>query len=218
MAKRTFRGAGFDLATAFGTTTNVTAATNAASSVFTAVAATLGAAVGDYVEILSGGWPLLIGRVFRISVIATNDHTLEGCDTSDTGQYPALGGVGTQIRRISTWTALSDIQDLQITGGEQQFTDVTGISDVVGQQFPTLKSALSINVPVFYDPSNAWVATVRALAAQKALRALRVRGPDGLRFVQNGYVGWTDTPRIEGDILRNTLTIAGVNLPTVYSV
>ena len=218
MAKRTFRGAGFDLATAFGTTTNVTAATNAASSVFTAVAATLGAAVGDYVEIVSGGWALLIGRVFRISVIATNDHTLEGCDTSDTGQYPALGGVGTQIRRIATWTALSDIQDFQLSGGEQQFTDVTGISDVIGQQYPTLKSAISVNLPVFYDPSLSWVATVRALAAQKAVRALRIRAVDGLRWVQNGYIGWTDTPRNEGDVARNTLTFAAVNLPTVYSV
>jgi hypothetical protein len=217
MAKLSARGAQFDIAATFGTTVTVTAATNVASSVVS-VGAGHGAVVGDFFEILTpANWARAERRLFRISNVATNDLTFEGFDTSDTNLFPAAGFVGATVRRVATWTTITDVQDFQITGGEQQFTDVTGIGDLIGQQFPTLRAAVQVTLPVFYDPSNAWVSTIRTAANQTAIRALRVRGPSGLRLVQNGYLGWLDAPTIEGDVLRGSLTIAGINIPTVYA-
>lgn len=211
------RGAAFDIAATFGTTVTVTAATNVASSVVT-VGAGHGATVGDFVEILTGaGWQRAEGRIFRVSVVSTNDLTFEGFDTTNTSLFPAAGFVGATVRRVATWTTISQVQNLELTGGEQQFTDITGIGDLIGKQFPTLRSAVSANLPVFYDPGLSWLSTVRAAADQSAIRALRVRGPSGMRLLINGYVGFVDSPTIEGDVLRGAVNFAGVSIPTVYA-
>ena len=217
MAIITARGAAFDIAATFGTTVSVTAATNVASSVVT-VGVGHGFVVGDFAEILTGaGWQRAEGRIFRVSNVATNDITFAGFDTTNTSLYPATGFVGGTVRRIATWTTISQVQTLELTGGEQQFTDITGIGDLVGKQFPTLRSAVSATLPVFYDPSLSWLSTVRAAAEASAVRALRVRGPSGMRLVLNGYVGFVDSPTIDGDVLRGSVSFSGVSVPTVYA-
>ena len=217
MAIITARGAAFDIAATFGTTVSVTAATNVASSVVS-VGAGHGFTVGDFAEILTGAsWQRAEGRLYRVSNVATNDITFEGFDTTNTSLYPTGGFVGGTVRRIVTWTTISQVQNLELTGGEIQYTDITGIGDLIGKQFPTLRSPLTANLPVFYDPGLAWLSTVRTASEASAVRALRVRGPSGMRLVMNGYVNFLDAPTIEGDVLRGTVSFAGVNVPTVYA-
>jgi hypothetical protein len=217
MALLSARGAGFDIAATFGTTTNVVSATNVASAVVT-LSAGHGLVVGDFVEIISGsGWQRAEGRVFRASVVAADVITFEGFDTTNTSLFPSGGFAGGSVRRIVTWTALSQVQNLELTGGEVQFTDVTGIGDLIGKQFPTIRSPITANLPIFYDPSLAWLATARTASNENQIRALRVRGPSGMRLLINGYVSFLDTPTIEGDVLRGVLSFSSVNVPTVYA-
>lgn len=217
MAIISARGAAFDIAATYGTTVSVTAATAAASSVVS-VGAGHGVTVGDFVEIVTGaGWQRGEGRLFRVSAVATNDLTFEGFDTTNTSLFPAAGFVGGTVRRIATWTTISQVANLELTGGEQQFTDITGIGDLIGKQFPTLRSPVTANLPVFYDPALSWLSTVRAAADAAGIRALRVRGPSGMRLLINGYVGYVDNPTIDGDVLRGVVTFAGVSVPTVYA-
>jgi hypothetical protein len=217
MAIITARGAAFDIAATFGTTVSVTAATNVANSVVT-VGAGHGVVANDFIEILTGaGWQRAEGRVYRVSAVASNDLTVEGLDATNTSLFPAGGFVGGTLRRIATWTTISQVQTIELTGGEQQFTDITGIGDLIGKQFPTLRSPVTANLQVFYDPGLAWLPTVRTAADASAIRALRVRGPSGMRLLINGYVGFVDAPTIEGDVLRGTVTFAGVSVPTVYA-
>lgn len=217
MAIITARGAAFDIAATFGTTVTVSAATNVASSVVT-VGVGHGFVVGDFAEILTGAsWQRAEGRLYRVSNVATNDITFEGFDTTNTSLYPAAGFVGGTVRRIATWTTISQVQNLELTGGEVQFTDITGIGDLIGKQFPTIRSPITANLPVFYDPGLAWLSTVRTASEANAVRALRVRGPSGMRLVLNGYVSFLDAPTIEGDVLRGTVSFSSVNIPTVYA-
>jgi hypothetical protein len=217
MAILSARGSAFDIAATFGTTVTVTAATNAASSVVS-VGAGHGAVVGDFFEILTAGsWQNAEGQVFRISNVATNDLTFEGFDTTNTSLFPAAGFVGATVRRIATWATISQVVTIETAGGEQQFTDITSITDQIGKQFPTIRSPVQVNLPVFYDPALTWVATVRAAARPSSIRALRVRGPSGARVLFNGFVSWVDAPKIEGDIWRNVVGFACVNVPVVYA-
>src|SRR5688572_11152068 len=96
-------GSVFAIASTYGSTVAITAASNASACVLTA--ASHGASVNDYVEIVSSGWGRMEKRVFRVSVVASNDITLEGFDTSSTTLFPAGQGTGT-VRRISAWTNL----------------------------------------------------------------------------------------------------------------
>ena len=217
MAIITARGAAFDIAATYGTTTNVVSATNVASSVVT-LSSGHGIVVGDFVEIVTGaGWQRAEGRVYRASNVAADVITFEGFDTTNTSLFPATGFAGGTVRRVATWTTISQVQNLELTGGEIQFTDITGIGDLVGKQFPTIRSPITANLPVFYDPGLAWLSTVRSASEASALRVLRVRGPSGMRLVLNGFVSFLDAPTIEGDVLRGTVSFAGVNVPTVYA-
>jgi hypothetical protein len=217
MAIITARGAAFDIAATFGTTVSVTAATNVASSVVS-VGAGHGFVIGDFAEILTAAsWQRAEGRLYRVSNVATNDITFEGFDTTNTSLFPSGGFVGGTVRRVATWATISQVQNLELTGGDQQFTDITGIGDLIGKQFPTLRSPLNAALPVFYDPALAWLPTVRAASEASAMRALRVRGPSGMRLVMNGYVSFLDAPTIDGDVLRGVVSFAGTNVPTVYA-
>jgi hypothetical protein len=217
MAILSARGAGFDIAATFGTTTNVVSATNAASAVVT-LSSGHGLIVGDFAEIVTGaGWQRAEGRIFRASVVAADVITFEGFDTTNTSLFPAAGFAGGSVRRIVTWTAITQVQNLELTGGEIQYSDITGIGDLIGKQFPTIRSPISANLPIFYDPALAWLATARTASDAQQVRGLRVRGPSGMRLLLNGFVSFLDTPTIEGDVLRGVLTFAGVNVPTVYA-
>ena len=53
-------------------------------------------------------------------------------NTTDTSKYPAGTGIGS-IRKISAWTALSQVKGLSASGGDMQFANVTAIDDVVAK-------------------------------------------------------------------------------------
>jgi len=217
MAILSSRGAACDIATTFGTATNVVSATNVASAVVT-LSSGHGIVVGDFVEILAGsGWQRAEGRVFRASAVVGDVITFEGFDTTNTAIFPAAGFAAGSVRRIITFTTMSQVQNIELTGGDQQFTDITGISDLIQKQFPTLRSPVTATLPWFYDPALAWVPVVRAAADAAAVRCLRVRGPSGMRLLINGFVSFVDAPSIDGDVFRGSVTFAGVSIPTIYA-
>lgn len=216
MAILSSAGATVAIATAFSATGTASAFTNAANGVIT-VTGIGTAVVGDFVEIVSSPWQRLEGRVFRISNVASDALTLEGCDTSNTTLFPATQGVGTVARRITTWTAVSQVTGIEVSGGEQQFTDITFLSDIISKQFPTKRSPITMRLPLIYDPGLAWVPTIRGISGSSTPNAVRLTGQSGMRMVLNGFVSFLDAPTIDGDVFRGSIDIAGVAIPTVYA-
>jgi hypothetical protein len=153
MANIIATGAQFAFATTYGAAVNVTAATNAANAVLT-LAAGHGTVVGDFVEIASSGWGRAEGRVFRASVVSTNDVTFEGLDTTDTSLFPAGGAVGSSVRRITAWTSITQVgREIQITGNELETGDATYISDLVRKNVVLFRAPTNVTLPIFFDPS-----------------------------------------------------------------
>jgi hypothetical protein len=181
------------VATAYGSASNVTGATNAASAVL-ALAAGHGTVVGDFLE-YNSGWDLATGRIFRVSAVATNDVTLEGLNTTNTTNFPPGAGTGT-VRRITTWTPITQIQSIETSGGDQQFADITTIVDRTQKQIPTTRTPQEINMTVFDDPSLPWYAPLVALSDSSAFAALRFVFPNGSRLVANGYWSVQKTPTV----------------------
>lgn len=209
-------GSQFYLAGTFGSSVSGTTFTNAANAVITA--AGHGCSVGDFIEILSSPWQRLEGRVFRISNIATNDLTLEGCDTSNTSLFPAAGGVGTTFRRVITWVTLTQIsRDIEWTGGDLKTTDRTFISDVLEKEMPTYRGATSLGLPYFFDASLSWLTTARGFSDASATSILRMVTPNGQRAVQNGYIILNEVPTIRDNALVARLDCKGIALPTIYA-
>jgi hypothetical protein len=215
MAKILAVGTVVAIASTYGTASNMTALTNAANAVAT-LAAGHGVVVGDFVEITSG-WGLLSGRIARVSAVATNDVTLEGINTTSTSLYPTGQGTGS-IRRITAWTNLSQITaDLAVSGGEQQFADVTEITDRTQQQIPTTRSPVVVELPIYDDPALPWVSIVRNASDSAVATAVRMIFPNGSRLVGNAFWSLGDVPTIEDSTLRNSVTLTFTGQPTRYA-
>lgn len=202
------------IASAYGSSTTVSAATNAASCVITA--AGLAAIVGDFVE-FNSGWDLAAGRIFRVSVVAGSDFTLEGLNTTSTSNYPAGAGVGT-ARRITTWTPITQIQGIDTSGGDQQFADITTIVDRTQKQIPTTRSPQEISMTVFDDPALGWYAPVVAASDGSVNAGLRFIFPNGSRLVANGYFSIQKTPTVAVNApLTANISFSALAEPTRYA-
>lgn len=181
------------IASTYGSSSNMTAITNASEAVAT-LAGGHGVVVGDYLEVTSG-WDRLNGRIVRAKTVATNDVTFENIDTSSTTRYPAGTGTGS-IRRITAWVNLSQIQSLDPGGGEIQFIDITTIADQIQKQIPGTRNAVNVSMTFFDDPTLGWYATVRAASEAATATGFRVSFPNGSKLVSNAYWSLQTTPSI----------------------
>lgn len=215
MAITKVAGTVFAVASAYASSKNMTALTNATSAVATLEAAH-GVAVGEYVEITSG-WDLANGRIARATAVATNDVTLGNIDTSSTSLYPAGSGTGS-VREISTWTNLSQISpEWSVGGGDQNFADATFVSNLIRQRIPTDRNPIDITLPFFFDPTLSWLSAVRSASNSLTGAAIRMTFPNGSILVANAYWSLRDVPTVTDGTLRGEVTLSLIGQPTVYT-
>ena len=203
------------IASTYGTAVNMTAITNATQAVAT-LGAGHGVVVGDFLE-FNSGWDRLNGRIVRVVTVATNDITFEGINTTSTTLYPAGTGTGT-IRRITAWTTLSQItSNISVSGGDQQFADITTLTDVVQKQIPTTRSAVQVTLPAFYDPAISWWNTVLSASNAATPVGIRMVFPNASRLVANAYWSLRQVPTVEDSTLRTEINVSFFSDPTSYA-
>ena len=203
------------IAKTYGAAVTMSALTNAAEGVAT-LAASHGVIVGDYLEVTSG-WGRLDKKVVRVKTVSVNDVTLEGINTTSTTLYPAGSGIGS-IRRITAWDNLSQLKDFSVSGGDQNFADVTAIDDVVERKVPTTRGAVSLSMTVMDDPTLAWYATVQTAADTSTPTGVRLTFPNGTKLVANAYWSLQKTPNIaKNEALTAKIDAAYAADPVRYS-
>lgn len=203
------------IASAYAASKTMSAISNATSAVAT-LEASHGVALNEYVEVTSG-WARLNGRIVKATNVATNDVTFGGIDTSSTSRYPSGSGTGS-VREISTWQTIGQIaRAIQVAGGDQQFADITTLDDVIDKQIPTRRSPITVTLPLFFDPSLSFVATVRTASETATLTAVRMTFPSGAVLVANAYWSLQEVPTIEDETLRTRIDLTFGALPAVYT-
>ena len=208
-------GTSFAIASTYGTAATMSAISNANPAVAT-LSAAHGVIVGDIIEVTSG-WDRLNGRLVRVSAVATNDVTLEGIDTSSTTNYPAGTGTGS-VREITAWTQITQITaDFAVSGGGQQYADVTTLADRTQKRIPTVRDPIDITLPLFDDPSLSWYATVQTASDTSTLAGLRIVFPNNSRLLANGYWSLRKTPTVSDSTLRGEISISMSSDPTRYA-
>ncbi len=195
----------FAIAKTYGSSVVMSAVSNASEAVAT-LAAGHGVIAGDYLE-LTSNWGLLNSKIVRVKTVASNDVTLEGINTASTAKYPAGTGAGS-IRRITAWDQLSQVKNVSSSGGDQQFADATSLDDDVEVKIPTIKSARSMTLEVFDDPTLAWYATVSNASDAVVPTAVLIQPPNGSKIVGNAYWGLMKEPNItKNEVLTSTITL-----------
>jgi hypothetical protein len=208
-------GTTVEIASTYGAVKAMSALSNDNPGVAT-LEASHGILLGDYFEVTSG-WQRLTNRVVRAGTVSTNDVELEGINTTSTTRYPAGTGTGS-VREITAWTQIGQLsRDLQVTGGDQQFGDITTLTDVIDQQIPTRRSPVSITLPLFFDPTLTYYSIVAAAAETATLTAVRFVYPNGVIVVANAYWSQLEFPTIEDSTLRGRIDVALRGLSTLYT-
>jgi len=207
-------GATFEIASAYGTAIPFTVLSNANPAVATAVAH--GLAEGDIIAVNSG-WTRLDGRAVRVADITSGTFALGGVNTTSVQQYPAGSGVGS-AREVTSFTEISQITELNSTGGDQQFLTFGFLADDDDRQMPTTKNPITLTITVADDPSKPYVDVCEAADDDKQARVLRLNLPGGSSIVYNGYVSITSTPTMSrNNLMTRVISIALTGRPTRYS-
>ena len=189
MASSLPNGAALALATAYAASLNVTAASNASSAVLT-VTNTL--SIGDFVEYVSG-WSRANNRIFRLSAVSGTTVTLEGLDTSSTTLFPVGGGTGT-IRKINTWTSITQVVDTVLSGGDLQTTTFQYLENDFEQELSTVVAASSIDLTLGDDPSLAGYVALKNASDTRGTAAFRIVLPTGSILLYNTKPFLNETP------------------------
>lgn len=203
------------IASTYGAAKTMSAISNAAEAVAT-LEASHGVIENDILEVASG-WQRLTNRIVRADSVATNDVTLEDINTSDTDRYPAGTGTGS-VREITAWTQVTQLRrEINFTGGEQQFADVTTLEDVIEQQIPTRRSPIQLSLPTFFDGTQSYVAVVRTAADTATLTAVKMVFPDGSVLYGNAYWTYQEIPTIQDETLSGRVDLSFRGLTTFYT-
>ena len=203
------------LATAYAAADVVDAVTNANPAVATTHAAH-GVATGAFVEVTSG-WSRLNNRIVRAAAASGSSLTYEGVDSSSTTNYPAGTGTGS-FREITAWTQISQILDLQTSGGDMQFVTYSFLEQDFQSQMPTEANPMSMTITVADDPALAGYIALKAAVDTRALTGLKVAMPNGGVILYNGYISFNETPTMtKGQVMGCKATFSLQGKPVRYS-
>ncbi len=201
------------LATAYATSITVTAATNASEAV---LSATNTLTAGDYFEFTSG-WSRANNRIFRAKSPSGSTVIAEGLDTTSTTLFPAGSGVGA-IRKINTWTQITQIMGCTSSGGEPQYQTYSFLEQDFDSQIPTTTSAQSLALEIADDPTLAGYQGVKSAAQARATTALRASLPQGGFILYNGIFAFDETPSLtKGNLMSVKAGCALQGRPVRYA-
>lgn len=187
-------GALIHIAAGYGSVKSMTAVSNANPAVAT-LESSHGVIVGDIVEVTSG-WSRLTNKIVRASVVATNDVSLEGIDSSLTGIYPAAGGAGS-VREVTSWTQLQQVLTSTSAGGAQQFLTYQFLESDAQMRIPTFKDAAGLSLSIADDPSLAGYILASTANDDRLPRAVRFTLPSGAKIYMNAYISLNKIPKLD---------------------
>jgi hypothetical protein len=186
-------GTVFSIATTYGPAIPYTALTNAAPPVATAAAH--GLVNGDVLEV-SSAWPGINDRPSRVAGSVAGTYNLEGFDTTDVARFPAGAGLGA-VRKVLTWTAISQVTANVTSGGEQQSVEWTYLEDGLERSKNTFKKAKVLTLTLADDVSLPWNAVLLAADQDGKNRILRAALPSGGFIYYNVNVGFDPEPKLD---------------------
>lgn len=203
-------GSKFYIGSAYGSTATFTSASNAAECVLS-FATSPALAVNDYIE-LNCGWEAVDGNVYRVGAVSGAGPylvTLAELNTTDTGVFPAGGAANGTVRKITTWTEITQVETPSTSGGEQQFITYQMIASDRERRLPSFRNAQGLQLTFFDDPTLAWYSSVLAASNNNANPyAIKVDLKSGAKIVASGYWSLQKMP----NMAANTPMTASIDI------
>lgn len=204
MAYQLPNGSTFEFASGYTPFFTITAITRAANAVVTAAGHTF--SVGQIVMIKSGWWDI-DGRAFKVSAITTTTFTLAGADTTDSKKNAGTA-YGT-ARGVTAWVQVPQILNLDLSGGEQQYTTYSPSRSGKEVSRPTIKSGSVMTIEVADDKSLPLFATIEAAARTQETQVQRLTLINKDIIVYASLASITKTPKLQrNQLMTRTISLA----------
>ncbi|MDD0817210.1 phage tail tube protein [Curvibacter sp. HBC28] len=205
---------GVDVQTALGAAITISAISKAATAVATYAGSTA-PTVGDYIAVTANGMYQVSDRIFRVANVNTVAKTFE-LEGEDSTSYDSFASGSFQV--ITFGASFANLQNINVSGGEPEFADVTTIHDNVRKRVPTIVSPLSLSMDAIYDLSDAGFVECNKAYRAKAKRAIRLRFGTGAKMVLTGYASASGVPTGQAQgVVQTKVSIEAQNMPTVYA-
>lgn len=171
----------------------ITAATNAAPGVFTSAAH--GYSNGDIVLLEVQGMVEVNGRLFKVGGVATDTFKLldvDGTNFIDTTDFGVFSS-GT-AKKLTLGTSITGVQEFSPSGGDIKTQPTTTVNDTQDTEIVVGATAMSYNLTMQWDPSNAAQQAMITAFQTRANKGFKVLWPDGVFILFYGTVGYTGAP------------------------
>lgn len=205
---------GIDVQTGLATAIPISTVTKATTAVCTYTGATA-PTVGDYVIMTANGMFEISNRIFRVANVLTGPKTFE-LEGEDSTLYTTFTSGSIQV--ITFGASMTSAQNINVSGGEPEYADVTTIHDNVRKRAPTITSPLSFGIDSLFDLADPAFVELNKAYKSKTMRAIRLRFGTGAKMLLTGYASAAGVPTGQAQgVVQTKLTIEAQNVPTVYA-
>lgn len=206
---------GIDVQTALATAIPISGITKASPGVATYTGGT-NPSNGDYVFLSVNGMFQLNDRVLRVANVNTGGKTFE-LEGEDTTLYDTLAA-GSQFQIITFGASFNSVQNINVSGGEFEYADVTTVHDNVRKRVPVITSPMSLQMDNIFDLADPGFVELNKAYKSKSKRAVRLRFGSGAKMLLLGYGGATGVPTGQAQgVVQTKVGIEAQNIPTTYA-
>lgn len=213
MAYSFWSNVGIDVQTALATALTITGITKADPPVVTYTGTDPNN--GDFVVLDIVGMYQLDGVVARVANVdgVGNTFELEGLDSTTFETF-----VSGTAQVITFGASMTNVQEVNPSGGEPEFADITTIHQNIRTRVPVVTSPLSFSMTGLFDPSDAAMQELAVATRSITQRCFRFRFANGSRMVFQGYVSAPGVPTGSAQqAVQTPISIEAQGIPTVYA-
>jgi len=169
---------------------------------------------GDYVILEVAGMVELTKRVFRVANVNGAANTFELEDEDTTTYTTFISGTATPV---ATFQSMTTVQDINASGGDPEFADVTTIHNQIRRRVPTVFSPSSYTFGCIFDPGDAAMVRLVALSKAKTPEAVVFIFSDGAAFAFYAYAAASGAPTGSAqEVVKTNVSLESQGLPNVY--
>lgn len=168
---------------------------------------------GDYIVLSAAGMIEVNDRVFRVAAVTTDTFELEGEDTTDYATFTSGSA-----QEVTFGVAAATLQDVNVSGGEANFTDVNTIHDRQQRRVPTTTTPISITHTSLFSAEDAFLLEMRKASRTLTKRAVRYTFPNGSVAACNAYASASGAPTgSSGQAVQTPLALEAQGAMTVLA-
>ena len=135
--------------------------------------------------LFNSGWEDANSTIWEVDQLTADTFSLVGLDASSTTYYAAGTGTGT-TQKVSDWTEIPQILDISSSGGGPKYGTVSPLGRRNDIKTPIGFEAMSIDMGLGYDATNATWQDMLALTRTFTKVAIKIVVPGGGRLYGYG--------------------------------